>query len=460
MLTKDRLETVKIGALMPVNGVGVEAGSHRSAPAVDQRHGLGILLILSVLMAFGSISTDLYLPAMPAMARELGARGGEMEFTISGYLIGFSLGQLLWGAVSDRVGRRVPVALGIVLFVIGSAGCALSATAHEIILWRIVQAVGACAGVVLSRAMVRDLFERDHAAQMLSTLIVIMAIAPLFGPMLGAQVLTIASWHWIFWLLVGIGSVTLAAMITMPETLPAARRDPDAVRQALSRYAALLADRRVLAYAGISGSFYVGAFAFIAGTPFAYIEYYHVPPTLYGLLFGASILGIMVVNMANSRLVTRLGSDRLLRMGAVAAAVTGLVAAAAAWTGFGGLAGLTIPIVAFSAINGLIVANSLAGALGAWPDRAGAVSALVGAIQYGSGILGSALVGLLADGTPWPLGAVLALSGVCCLAFTRLLPRRSSVAVGRSLIRNGHRPDGRRGLHADLIDPTIHEQAI
>ncbi|WP_313334030.1 multidrug effflux MFS transporter [Sphingobium yanoikuyae] len=392
-----------------------------SAPA--DRHPLRIMAILATLMAFGSISTDLYLPAMPAMARDLGADTGAMEFTISGYLIGFSLGQLLWGAVSDRVGRRLPVAIGIILFVIGSAGCALSGSAAEVIGWRIVQAVGACAGVVLSRAMVRDLFSRDRAAQMLSTLIVIMAIAPLAGPLLGGQVLRFASWHWIFWLLVGIGGVTLAALFTVPETLAPEQRDPDAVRHALSRYGELLADRRILAYAGIGGFFYAGAFAYIAGSPFAYISYYHVPASAYGLLFGAAILGIMAMNMLNTRLVARFGSDHLLRAGAMMAAVTGLLAALAGWTGWGGLVGLLVPLLAFSALNGLIVANSLAGALAAWPDRAGAASALVGAIQYGSGILGSALVGLVADGTPWPLGLVIGLAGIGSLACTRLLPR-------------------------------------
>jgi len=392
-----------------------------SAPA--NRHPLRIMAILATLMAFGSISTDLYLPAMPAMARDLGADTGAMEFTISGYLIGFSLGQLLWGAVSDRVGRRLPVAIGIILFVIGSAGCALSGSAAEVIGWRIVQAVGACAGVVLSRAMVRDLFSRDRAAQMLSTLIVIMAIAPLAGPLLGGQVLRFASWHWIFWLLVGIGGMTLAALFTVPETLAPEQRDPDAVRHALSRYGELLADRRILAYAGIGGFFYAGAFAYIAGSPFAYISYYHVPASAYGLLFGAAILGIMAMNMLNSRLVAHFGSDRLLRAGAMMAAMTGLLAALAGWTGWGGLVGLLVPLLGFSALNGLIVANSLAGALAAWPDRAGAASALVGAIQYGSGILGSALVGLLADGTPWPLGLVIGLAGIGSLACTRLLPR-------------------------------------
>ena len=167
-----------------------------SAPVVRQRWW--VLGILSLLMGFGAISTDLYLPAMPAMGRSLDASAGTVEWTVSGYLIGFSLGQLLWGPVSDRHGRRLPVAIGLVLFVIGSAGCALSGSVSTIIAWRIVQAVGASAGVALPRAMVRDLYEGHRAAQMLSTLITVMAIAPLLGPIVGGQILAFAGWRAIF----------------------------------------------------------------------------------------------------------------------------------------------------------------------------------------------------------------------------------------------------------------------
>lgn len=233
----------------------------------------------------------------------------------------------------------------------------------------------------------------------------------------------LASWHWIFWLLVAIGAVTLGALFTVPETLEPARRDMDAVRHAVARYGELLADRRVLAYAGIGGFFYAGVYAYIAGTPFAYINYYHVPAGAYGLLFGGAILGIMIINTLNVRLVPRFGSDRLLRWGAAMVAVAGVLAAIAGGTGIGGLAGLAAPLLVFAALNGLIVANSLSGALSAWPERAGAVSALVGAFHYGSGIVGSALVGLLADGTPWPLGLTVALMGLGSLACTLLLPR-------------------------------------
>src|SRR5436190_4760349 len=146
------------------------------------RHGWRVLGILSGLMGFASISTDLYLPAMPEMGRSLGASPGRVEWTVSGYLIGFSIGQLLWGPLGDRFGRRLPVAIGLVLFVIGSAGCVMAGSTWAMIGWRVVQAVGASAGVVLGRAMVRDLYEGDRAAKMLSTLMMVMAIAPLLGP--------------------------------------------------------------------------------------------------------------------------------------------------------------------------------------------------------------------------------------------------------------------------------------
>lgn len=174
----------------------------------EQATGWHVLAVLSLLMGFASISTDLYLPAMPAMSRALGADSGMVELTISGYLIGFSLGQLLWGPISDRHGRRPSVAVGLVLFMIGSAGCALSGNALTLIAWRMVQAIGACASVALSRAMVRDLYDGNRAAQMLSTLITVMAIAPLVGPLVGGQIVALAGWRAIFWVLVGIGLVT------------------------------------------------------------------------------------------------------------------------------------------------------------------------------------------------------------------------------------------------------------
>jgi len=371
-----------------------------------------VLATLSVLMGFASISTDLYLPAMPAMGRTLHADAGAIELTVSGYLIGFSLGQLLWGPVSDRHGRRGPVAIGLVLFIIGSAGCALAASAPALVAWRVVQAIGACAGVTLGRAMVRDLYAGDHAARMLSTLLTVMAVAPLLGPSLGGQILALAGWRAIFWTLVGIGALTLAALATLPETLPPARRNRERLGRAFSDYVTLLRHRQLMVYAGASGFFYGGMFAYIAGSPFAYISYYHVQPSLYGLLFGSGIIGIMATNLINARLVIRFGIARLLRMGTSTAALAAVVLAVDARTGWGGLTGLALPLFVFIGVTGFIIANSIAGVLGFFPARAGAASALVGAMQYGAGMAGSALAGAFADGTPWPMSCVIALSGI------------------------------------------------
>jgi DHA1 family bicyclomycin/chloramphenicol resistance-like MFS transporter len=394
----------------------VKAAAPAVAPQGGERHDWRVLAVLSALMGFASISTDFYLPALPTMTAALGSDPGTIEFTISGYLIGFSVGQLLWGPIGDRYGRRLPVAVGLVLFIVGSAGCGLSDSAQALIGWRVVQSVGACAGVVLARAMVRDLYAGDRAARMLSTLMTVMAITPLLGPVLGGQILAVAGWRAIFAVLVGVGALTLAALFTLPETLGPGQRNPERLGSALLRYGSLLRQRRLLGYAGAGAFFYGGMFAYVAGTPFAYISYYHLPAQLYGLLFGAGIVGIMGTNIMNSRLVTRFGGDRLLLLGTAIAAASGIAVAEAGRTGWGGLAGLVIPLFVFVSATGLIVANSIAGALSSYPQRAGAVSALVGAIQYGSGIVGSAAVGVFADGTPWPMAWVIALGGIGSLS--------------------------------------------
>jgi DHA1 family bicyclomycin/chloramphenicol resistance-like MFS transporter len=363
-------------------------------------------------MGFASISTDLYLPAMPAIEDSLQAEPGSIELTVSGYLIGFSLGQLFWGPIGDRYGRRAPIAIGLVLFVLGSIGCALSTSASLMVAFRVVQALGACAGVVLARAIVRDLYQGPRGARMLSTLLSIMAIAPLIGPLVGAQILAVAGWRAIFWTLVGVGLITLGLVILLPETLSPKLRNRQPLWRAITQYPQILNDRRVVAFASAGAFFYGGIFAYVAGTPFAYIGFHRVPPEAYGALFAAGVLGIVATNMINARLVVRFGIVWMLRAGTAGAALAGIATAIAATTGRGGLVGLGLPLFAFVSAAGLIFANSISGAMASFPQRAGVVSGLVGAVQYGTGILGSALVGVLADGTPAPLGWVVALAGV------------------------------------------------
>jgi DHA1 family bicyclomycin/chloramphenicol resistance-like MFS transporter len=401
----------------------------------SDKQSLWILTILSALMAFASISTDLYLPAMPVMAQSLHANAGQLEFTITGYLIGFSVGQLIWGPVGDRYGRRLPVALGLLLFIAGSAGCALSTSAPLIIGWRALQAVGACASVVLARAMIRDLYEGHRAAQMLSTLMTVMAVAPLLGPSIGGLILKAGSWRLIFWSLAAFGVMTLTVLYTLPETLPAQFRNLSPLSGAFKRYGKLLTDRRILGYASAGGFFYGGMYAYIAGTPFAYIDFYHVSTQTYGILFGVGIVGIMVSNQLNARLVKRFGSDRLMRAGALLAALAGIWLAFDAWEGMGGLTGLVAPLFVFVAAAGFIIANSIVGALNDFPHAAGSVSALIGALQYGTGILGSGLVGVMADGTPRPMAMVIAVFGVAsmCCAFWVVKTQSTNLDTAKSV---------------------------
>jgi len=281
--------------------------------------------------------------------------------------------------------------------------------------WRVLQAVGACAGPVLARAMVRDLYARDQAARMLSTLITIMGAAPLVGPLLGGQILQIWSWHAIFWLLAVVGTVSLLSMALLPETLPREGRLTEPMHRVWKDYFNLARDRRLVRYAASGGFFYAGAYAFIAGTPSVYIDHFGVSPQAYGLLFGVNIVGIMLANLLNARFVTRIGSERMFVLGTLVAALSGATMAMNAWSGWGGLAGIAVPVFFYMAMNGLIVANSVAGALASFPRSAGAASSLVGAIHYGSGIISAGLVGWLSDGTPWTMGWIIGLSGLGCL---------------------------------------------
>jgi DHA1 family bicyclomycin/chloramphenicol resistance-like MFS transporter len=386
----------------------------------DGKSSVRVLLVLSMLMAFASISTDLYLPALPTMTTSLHAGKGDLELTISGYLVGFSAGQLFWGPVSDRYGRRLPVAVGLLLFIAGCIGCALSSSAGSLIGWRIVQALGACASVVLARAMVRDLYTGYRAAQMMSTLMTVMAIAPLVGPWIGSIILRVSSWHAIFWTLVGVGIVTLASLASLPETLPRSKRNYGSLGNAFTAYFQIIRHPRILGYAGAGGFFYGAVFAYIAGTPFAYITYYHTSPEQYALLFAFSIVGIMATNQINSRLVPHIGSDRLMRYGTIGVGIAGVVLVVVCLEQWGGLPVLVALLFTIVSANGFIVANSIAGALSTFPSRAGAVSALVGAAQYGFGIVGSAMVGLLADGTLFPLGIVIGIMSVGCAVSANL----------------------------------------
>ncbi|HFZ1425292.1 multidrug effflux MFS transporter [Serratia marcescens] len=367
--------------------------------------GMIFVITLSALMAVTSLSTDIYLPAMPLMAKDL---RGNAELTITGFLIGFCLAQLIWGPVSDRFGRRLPLFIGMGLFVIGSMGCALSTDIGQIIFWRVFQALGACTGPMLARAMIRDLFSRTRAAQMLSTLMIIMAIAPIAGPLIGGQMIKVTSWHAIFWLLAIIGALMLMSLFWLPETLPAEKRSQPSVTKAFKNYFALLTNTRYMRFTLCLTFYYVAAYAFITGSPFVYITYFGVDPQHYGWLFAINIVGLMAVSMVNRRLVHRYPLEMLLKNAVFIATIAALVLAVTTGLGVGGLFLIVGAVFVFFSMNGIIAATSTACALDAVPNVAGSASALMGALQYGSGIISSLLLALFSDDTPWTMGWIIA----------------------------------------------------
>ncbi|MBA8561706.1 multidrug effflux MFS transporter [Citrobacter freundii] len=379
---------------------------HASPVTTASQTGLTFILILSGLMAFTSLSTDIYLPAMPTMAEDL---HGNVELTITGFLIGFTIAQLIWGPISDHMGRRKPLFIGMVLFIIGSAGCALSTSITQIVFWRVFQALGACTGPMLARAMIRDLFARTRAAQMLSTLVLVMAIAPIAGPLIGGQIIRLNTWHSIFWLLVVIGALMFISLNWLPETLPEDKRVKASLAGAFRNYRSLLTNGRFMRYTLSLTFYYVGAYAFITGSPFVYISYYHVDPQHYGWLFALNIIGVMAMSVVNRRLVQRHALEQLLKYATLLAALAAVVLALLVKLESGGVVAIIITVFLFFSMNGIIAATSTAAALDAVPNIAGSASALIGALQYGSGIISSLLLAAFSDGTPWTMAWIIAL---------------------------------------------------
>lgn len=356
------------------------------------------MLILSGLMGCTTLSTDIYLPAMPAMETAL---GGNVELTITGFLVGFAIAQLVWGPVSDRIGRKKPLFMGMAIFTVGSIGCALSSSITEIVVWRVFQATGACVGPMLSRSMVRDLYGRTESARMLSALMTILALAPIVAPLAGGFLQSIWSWRAIFWLMAALSVMLFAAVFLLPETLPEAKLASGSIRCEFTCYLRLVGNRAYMSYTLSVAFFYVAIYAFIAGSPFVYISYFHIDARYYGLLFGVNMIGVSTLGMFNRQMVTHHSLDRMLLCSTAIAIVGGFGLLFSALTGWGGIVGIVGFVFVVFSMNGIIASCTNAAALDAVPSTmVGAAAALMGALQYGSGIVSSLLLAVCSTGTP------------------------------------------------------------
>lgn len=365
--------------------------------------------ILGALMAFTSLSTDIYLPAMPAMTKEL---NGNAELTITGFLIGFTFAQLIWGPISDSIGRKIPLFIGMLIFAIGAAGCAMSHSIGQIVLWRVVQAFGACTGPMLARAMIRDLYSRTRGAQMFSTLMIIMAIAPIIGPLLGGQIIRVSSWHSIFWLLTVIGVLMFISLFRLPETLSREKRLPASIGKAFVNYWYLMKHKVFMRYTLCVTFYYVAAYAFIAGSPKIYISYFGIDPQHYGWLFAINIVGVMCLSFLNRSLVTHWSLHRLLKVATTISLIAIVAMTVFVRADLGGIYIIVGMVFIFFSMNGIIAASANAAALDGVPQIAGSASALIGALQYGSGIVSSLLLAIFSNGAPWTMTWIMLISTI------------------------------------------------
>ena len=388
------------------------------------------ILTLGALTTLGPMAIDLYLPAIPAIARDMGEPLSRIQFTLSAYTIGFALGQLIYGPLSDRFGRQKVMLPGIVAYIVTNFLAAMCTNGTELIIVRILQAMAGAAVMVTIPAMVRDLFPRQESAKALSSILMVMTVAPLVAPLLGGQLLKFWGWQSLFIFLAVLASLALLlALLRVPETLTDDKRLIIPVRQLGTTYLSVLKNREAMGCILCHGFFFGGMFAFIAGSPFIYIELFGVNPESFGLLFGVNILAMAVMNMINMRLIGRVQLFSILRTGSILAATAAMILLLTAKTGLGGLAGIMIPVVIYVGCIGLTGPNSNALALSHFPKSAGTANAMAGAIRFGVGGISAAMVGVLHDGTALPMAAVMAGCGILSIGSLLLVKNQGIPAA-------------------------------
>ena len=385
-----------------------------------------IAVILGALTAMGPLAIDTYLPALPTIARELGASAAAVQVSLAMYFIGIALGQAFYGPLSDRTGRKPALSFGLTVFVASSVGCALAWNVESLIVFRFLQALGGCAPLVIPRAVVRDHFDERESVQMLSMLILVMGLAPILGPLVGGQLLVNFGWRSVFWVLAAYGATwSVIVGLFLPESLPRELRRRQPVRVILATYRQLLGDRTYVRYVLAGGFMFSGLLTYITGSPFVFIEIYHVPPERFGLFFGTNAAGIIAASQINRWLAGRMDPRRIVRIILPIAMTAGFAMLFSAATGSGGFAGILIPLFCFIACYGFIMPNTTALAMAPYGAMAGSASALLGTLQFVMGATAGALVGALGNGTAVPFAAVMAGCGLGALATYRTLPQVS-----------------------------------
>ena len=369
-----------------------------------------LVLILGALTAFNSMSIDMYLPAFQQIARDLGVPIGTVQLSVSAFLFGSAIGQLVYGPLADRWGRKRPLLFGLALYIASTVGCALVRSGEGLLFWRVVMALGGGASIVISRAVVRDLYDTAEAARMFSLLMLVMGAAPILAPLLGGQLLLVTGWRGIFALLGLFGALSFwGALVWLPESLPVEKRIQHRPGDMVTSYGSFLRNRRYLAYALALGAIAGINFAYIAGAPQLFIELHGISPQQFGIIFGLNAAGLIGASQLNRRLLRHYKSERILAVTFGVNVLGALLLSLAATTGIGGFPAQLVLLFICLCTTGILYPNVTALALAPFATAAGSASALMGTIQYTMGATAGAFVGMFHNGTGLPM--VLTMAG-------------------------------------------------
>ncbi len=414
------------------------AASPTRGGAALRRTGLLVTFILGALTATPPLATDMYLPSLPGITKSLHAPAATVQLSLTGCLVGLALGQLVAGPMSDRWGRRRPLLVGLAVYLVATALCALASSAEVLVGFRLVQGLAGAAGVVIARAVVRDLYDGVAIARFLSTLMMISGVAPIIAPLIGGQLLRVTDWRGVFVVLAAVG-IMLTALVwaKLPETLPSAKRHGGGVGTAIRSMRTLLADRVFTGYTVACGFAFAVLFAYISASPFVIQEIYGASPQTFSLLFGLNSVGLMVVGQINGKvLVGRVSLDTLLGAGlsAITLAATALLLMSAGAFGAVGLVPVAAALLVLMSALGLALPNTQALALMRTQHNAGSASALLGTSSFLLGAVATALVGIARERTAVPMAivqlAAALVAAACFMALCRPWNRRAAKSLG------------------------------
>ena len=381
------------------------------------------LIFVGLVTALGPISTDMYLPGFPAISTELGVSQSLVQYTVTAFLAGVAIGQLLYGPLSDRIGRKLPLCVGIVVYAVASVGCALAENISILIAWRFAQGAGGCAGIVIGRAMVRDRFGSVGSAKAFSLMMLVVAVGPMIAPVIGGW-LTGFGWRAIFAVLALFGAFLAASVVSsIDETLMVERRTRGGVAQVFAQYRTMFKSTQLLSYTVVAGLMQSALFAYVVSAPFVLIDVYGIPPQYFGFVFFANTAGLIAASQINAAIVGRFGPDRILGIALlwpVGLSITLIVAL---------LLGLSSIYLVLSALFGLLVGhgfispNAAALGLSKHGEQAGTASAVMGVTQFGLGIVTIFMTSLFEATSALPLALVIGACSCLALACHRFVAR-------------------------------------